>query len=402
MELPSRFTYPSEGFSQYWRNGMGRNMLSELEDVPSLEEIEKEAKFLFQYDSLADQVIEEVYGNLKFRKANELINQIIQEGIQGQKNIPDCLREFFIEIETIPQWLDGKLLEKGTAFCRRSGPLGLIVLRNFCLMGGYESSAINKPLIATGALKKGAAKRMAETVEFWVDATGKNSLIEKKKGYSSAVKVRLMHAYARVMILKSQKWENHKWGVPLNQWDMLATNLGFSIVFIEGLKKLGFHISDEEQKGVFHLWKYIGYLLGIPANLLPNNRKESILALYKWTMSQPPADEDTKALAHALMNEPLLASYPKGKWHKEFQVKFHLGYNYFFMGKRACQVMELPKSSLYFLPYIVKTFNQGKERLNHLNDFFFQQSIYRGRQKQELIKKLFLKGHTSALASHKD
>ncbi len=55
-------------------------------------------------------------------------------------------------------------------------------------MGGYESSAINKPLIYTQALKKGAAKRMAETVEFWVHVTGEDAMQRDGIGFKSAIK----------------------------------------------------------------------------------------------------------------------------------------------------------------------------------------------------------------------
>lgn len=57
---------------------------------------------------------------------------------------------------------------------------------------------------------------------------------------------------------------------------MIATYTGFSLVFMHGLKKLAIIISDEEEKGVFHLWKYIGHLLGIPYQFLPENKKEAV------------------------------------------------------------------------------------------------------------------------------
>ncbi len=174
---------------------------------------------------------------------------------------------------------------------------------------------------------------------------------------------------------------------------MLATNLGFSIVFLEGLKSLGFNPTEQEIEGVFHLWKYIGFLLGIPHDYLPENEIQAISELYQWTMTQAPADEDTKALALALMNEPLTASYPKGQWHKKLQVKIHLGYNNYFMKKRACDLMGLPMTYFRYLPYLTRSINAFWENRVLRHPDHYSKAVSQGRKRQEKIKYLFLKGH---------
>ncbi|HBW81055.1 MAG TPA: DUF2236 domain-containing protein, partial [Sphingobacterium sp.] len=65
-------------------------------------------------------------------------------------------------------------------------------------------------------------------------------------------------------MLKHGQWQTEKWGIPLNTWDMLATNLGFSLVYLTGLKRMKFNILKSEVDGLFHVWKFIGTLLGIP------------------------------------------------------------------------------------------------------------------------------------------
>ena len=67
---------------------------------------------------------------------------------------------------------------------------------------------------------------------------------------------------------------------------MIAAYTGFSLVFMQGLKKLGVKISEQEELGVFHLWKYIGYLLGIPPEFLPENKQQAVEHLYLWSSTQ--------------------------------------------------------------------------------------------------------------------
>jgi len=259
-------------------------------------------------------------------------------------------------------------------------------------MGGYESAAINKPLIFTEALKKGAAKRMAETTEFWVKVIGEHALVEIV-GLKECLIVRLMHAYARESILKRSDWKTEEWGQPLNQWDMLATNLGFSIVFLDGLRLLGMKPSPEEVEGLFHFWKYVGYLLGIPEYLLPENEEDAIRSLYSWTITQPPADEDTKSLAIALMNEPLTSNYPEKSWQKKRIVQVHLGYNYFFLGKESCEAMGLPVKGWTIYPAILRLFTRLQEFINGLSHGAMKRSVLKNRRIQEKIAFVFLKGH---------
>ena len=392
---PTRVVYPSPGFEHYWKYGSGKKMLETINRVPTKTEIEQHIPHLLEYDALADRVINEVYGTMGFRQANELLNRLLKQGMDETIEIPECLRLLLEEVFATPTWLNPALLEVGSAFCRRSGTMGFLVLRNYCLMGGYESAAINKPLIFTEALQKGAPKRIAETVEFWINATGENALQPFQIGFTNAIKIRLMHAYARVSILKSPKWETPSWGIPLNQWDMVATNLGFSWVFMDGLKKLGLRPTDEETVGVLHLWKYIGFLLGIPPTYLPDTANEAIEALYKWTITQPPSDDDTKALATSLMNEPFQIAFPKRRWQKKLVVKIHLKYNQFFLGKRSCASIGLPPVRLNSYPYLVAWMNRIKEGRIHQWKSSYLKSVQRGRKNQEKVKDLFMKGYQS-------
>src|SRR5690554_6844615 len=62
-------------------------------------------------------------------------------------------------------------------------------------------------------------------------------------------------------------------GQPINWWDRTTTPNGFTLVLLHGLKKLGNFFTEEEELGMFHLWKYISYLLGVPEEYLPDNKK---------------------------------------------------------------------------------------------------------------------------------
>ena len=389
MFLPERYTYPSPGFTEYWKNGGGKKLLRKVSCVPTEEEVKEYNDKYKEHDVAADAVITEAFEALGHKHAHTLLKNILDQGTNGL-NVPPSLMMLLKKTEEIPAWLDPVSMEKGAAFCRRAGRFALIVLRNYCLMGGYESSAINKPLIYTGALRNGAYKRMTDTLDFWVHVTGENAMQRFAPGFKSALTVRIIHALARVYTQRMPEWSNQRWGIPINQGDMVATNLGFSLVFLEGLRKQGFRPTIEEINGLFHFWKYIGYLMGIPADYLPDTEEDAIKTLYLWSMSQPVADEDTKALATALMLAPLGGTYPTKAWQRKILVKIHLGYNYYFLGSNACRRMSLPPTIFRYVPYVSAFINNLHERHVLSSATHYQQAVQKGRVIHETIRKGFI------------
>ncbi|MNK33170.1 Latex clearing protein precursor [compost metagenome] len=389
MNNPSRYKLNTTSFKNYWEKGIGVSLLKKLETKPDLKDAERLAPYLFEFDDQADDLVHQLHQKMGFVKGQQLVDDYISGKNIVDKEPENQLKTFFDDLDTSPSWLDLSLLKLGSEFSQRSGISGLIVLRDYCLMGGYESAAINKPLIYTGALKKGAAKRLTDTTEFWVDITGNDALLNNGIGFKAIIKTRMIHSFSRINILKLTDWDSNKLGAPLNQWDMLATNLGFSLVYLVGLRRLGFKPNENEVKGLFHFWKYIGYLLGIPLKLLPNTEEEAIELLYYWTMTQPEGDEDTIALAKALYEEPILANYPTTKFGRQMMQEFHLFYNYYLLGDYSCNLLQLRKTFTGKIAYLNVLKNKLQARNTH-KEHYRKKAIVRGRAEHLEVKRIYL------------
>ncbi|TJZ63428.1 DUF2236 domain-containing protein [Sphingobacterium olei] len=385
--IPYRFKYNNTSFAHYWSQGVGKELLNQLGYVPDLTIAEKFIPLLYQWDRPGDQVVIDLFEQVGFSIGNACLFDYIDQNplTDNQKTVFD---NFFRHIDTNPDWLDRKKLQVGAELSRRPGLTSLIVLRDYCLMGGYESAAINKPLIYTGALKKGAAKRLTETVEFWVQIVKESALETPNMGFKHVLSTRMVHSFARVNILAKTDWDSGKWGVPLNSWDMLATNLGFSLVFLVGLRRMGIQPSEEEIAGLFHLWKYVGYLLGIPLEIIPENENEAIEALFYWTMTQREGDEDTVALATALKDEPIHAHYPKQLLMRQMMREVHLYYNRYLLGDYSCDQLGLPSTTIGRLAVINiwKTKKQEK-RMGEIG--FREKMIIEGATEQENVRLIY-------------
>lgn len=353
----------SPHFKDFWAKGNGKQLIEFSGAEVGFTDFEKYAPYFYHVDETGDQVVKDIYLTKKFHEASREIEQYIRNRITEHDPVPDSIKEMFLHTQKIPAWLDNNLLKSGAELCMRSNLDALISLRDYCLMGGYDYAYLNKPLITTEALKKGAVKRLSETLDFWVNVTRYDALEVHKKGYEFAIKTRLIHSYARLSIKKHYKqWDTENWGEPINSWDMMATYIGFSLVFLHSLHKLGNMFSDDEEKGLFHLWKYVGYLLGIPENLLPDNKKQATEYFYLWTAVQPPADKDSVLLAHSLLNESLENPILKYQFQRRNLRYLHICCTWFLLDDEVCRRLQIPEVSYR------KAFPEIKRAVNKIYD----------------------------------
>ena len=230
----------SPHFKNFWETGNGKSLIEFSGAEVSFENFDKFSHFFYDVDEIGDQVVKDIYFTQSFPEASKQIENYIRNGISENDDVPESAKLLFGQTQSVPEWVNSELIKSGAELCMRCNVDSLISLRDYCLMGGYDYAYLNKRLIVTEALKKGAVKRLSETLDFWVNVTRTHSLLTHHKGYEFAIKTRLIHSYARLSIRKHyQKWYTKNWGEPINFWDMMATYIGFSLVFLYSLDKLG-------------------------------------------------------------------------------------------------------------------------------------------------------------------
>lgn len=176
---------------------------------------------------------------------------------------------------------------------------------------GYMCPKPSKVLHSTRLLEEFAARRVMETAQFIFAVSTPDWYMPDKKGIESIQKVRLMHAGMRYALLNNtnpdRKWDQSVFGIPINQEDLVFTNLLFSVAIIEGLDQFGINLTDAERRAFVHTWKMIGLALGISEQLMPDSLEDAhdlYRAIYDRNVSEDNAygPDLTKALLGA-MNE---------------------------------------------------------------------------------------------------
>lgn len=269
--------------------------------------VDRLAPYLLRADPLADEAVEAMAA-LGPGGGFELLERVLARGISDVPEAPAALRAFFIEGARVPAWVDWATVDRGGDVLLRAGILGGLVLGAMSLPLGYASPGGNKPLVMSGRLTEQAPRRLSETSRFVQAVCQPRGMRPGGDGFKITLKVRIMHAHVRRMLRRSGRWEAQKWGAPINQHDMAATTLLFSLVVLEGLRRFGFEIEHREAERYMHLWRYVGFLSGVDPELLPASQLEGFALAELIDATQGPPDDDSRALVRALMDSPLAAA----------------------------------------------------------------------------------------------
>ncbi|MEV2222915.1 oxygenase MpaB family protein [Nocardia vinacea] len=251
-------------------------------------------------DPLADDVVA-MFKRLPVGEGRQMFEIAVERGIDAVPNAPAELTAFFGQVETDPYWLDRTKIDRGARVVERTSVWGGIAMGMFALMGGYLASRADKTLVGTGDLDAMAPRRLAETTQWWLDVTTPGGLQRNQVGYKSVLRVRLMHALVRAGMNRRPDWNYEAWDHPVNQVLTVGTLGLFSMANLVGAQALGLRFSAQEKDAVFQLWRYVGFLLGIDAEILPTNETDTWRAFWILADTEFIPDEDSRRLAQALV-----------------------------------------------------------------------------------------------------
>lgn len=251
-------------------------------------------------DPPADAVVEMIR-RLPAGEGRRLFELALQQGIDAVDDPPPELIDFFRHVER-PCWVDDDQLELACRVIARTGAIGSTALAT-ALMGGYLASRVTKALVRTGELERMAPRRLAETLTWWLDVTTPGGLQQRAPGFTSTLRVRLMHAQVRAGLRRTPGWDARAWDDPLNTSQMAGTLMLFGLVHLRGSQALGVRINAEERAAVYALWRYVGMLLGIDAHILPTSERDHWrLAWLEADLEFRNPDQDSIRLAQALIH----------------------------------------------------------------------------------------------------
>jgi ER-bound oxygenase mpaB/B'/Rubber oxygenase, catalytic domain len=232
----------------------------------------------------------------------KLFERALEHGIDAVDDAPCELRALLERTSGSPAWLDLDLVDAGaTSFWRVGLPALAPSLIYGSLAFGYQYGDMSRPLAATGRLEQMAPRRLGETARWVLAVTTPGAMAPGGEGWRSSLRVRLVHALLRRHLLDSGEWDVKAWGVPISASTMMATAIGgFAVVPQRALSDVGADATAADREARTALWRWVGYVMGVPPALLPANWREAERLIETLSVFDHGPNDDGPALMHAL------------------------------------------------------------------------------------------------------
>ena len=166
-------------------------------------------------------------------------------------------------------------------------------------MEGF-STLIAKSFMMTGRVSS-TKRRLQQNNRHMMDIFFPGGLYRENDGWKLSTRIRFVHSRIRTLLDKSEEWNHEAWGTPVS-----AAHLGFALsVFskrlLEYSLQVGARFSKEERECVLSVWRYAGYLMGIPETILYTTGAEAEDMFKIGYLCEPVADADSIAVANGLI-----------------------------------------------------------------------------------------------------
>lgn len=248
-------------------------------------------------DPLMDSLMDEL-SSLPPQELHGFIEAGIEQRDETLRKAPRVLCDFFKNLEE-PPWLDHEAFRPGVRAFNANVDLMLTAFVTGVLVEGF-STLIAKSFRITGRVAA-TTRRLQQNNRHMLEIFFPNGLQRDADGWKLSVRIRFIHARIRNLLNKSVDWNYEAWGSPVS-----SAHLGFAIsVFSKRLLEysllVGARFNKKEKESFMAVWRYAGYLMGIPETILYTNTEEAEKIYRVGYLCEPKADSDSIAVANTLI-----------------------------------------------------------------------------------------------------
>ena len=302
------------------------------------------ADIYIKHTTLGDPELDPVMEELAALPPGDL-HRFIRAGVEEQDEVmrkaPQPLREFFNNLEE-PEWLDYEAFRPGIRAFHANVDLMLVAFVTGVLVEGF-STMIAKSFNITGRVAS-TKRRLQQNNRHMMDIFFPGGLYRNGDGWKLSMRIRIIHSRIRALLNKSEEWNHEAWGAPVSAAHLGLAISVFSKRLLEYSLKVGANFTEEEKDSVLDVWRYTGFVMGIPETILYTDA-EAATRIYKvGYLCEPPPDPDSVAVANMLIQAiPTVADITDPKEQAELTT---LAYRFSraLIGRERAEQFEFPKT----------------------------------------------------------
>lgn len=307
------------------------------------------AENYIRHTTVGDPELDPVMNELSTLPANEL-HRYIRAGIEQDdeetyRQSPQVLKDFFENFE-VPEWVDYEAFIPGQRAFHKYMRNVLVGYSVGSAVEGF-STLVSQSFCITGRvpnLGPGAVRRLKQNNRHMIETYFPSGLLRDRDGWKMAMRIRFVHARIRKLLADSDQWEFDKWGTPLS-----AAHFGGISVFTFSVRKfehaisLGAKITNEEMESVAAIWRYVGYILGVPKEISFTDA-ESARRLFKVArMCEPSPSESSVSMANSVFKALPVVAGLKNEAETKKLVVFAYKISRALIGNQLANELQFPK-----------------------------------------------------------
>ncbi|MCY4397333.1 MAG: oxygenase MpaB family protein [Rhodospirillaceae bacterium] len=314
-------------------------------------------------DPVMDAVVEEM-APLPQGLAHRFIQAGMEEDRDGLRNAPQLLRDFFIDApQPDPDWLDRDAFGPGVRAFQRNSVLVLSAFVTGVLIDGF-STLISKSFAQTGRIFDNGVWRLKQNNRHQLEIFFPGGLERYGEGWKLSVRIRFVHAQVRRLLGETEEWEHDAWGVPIS-----AAHLGYAVGCfaartVKHSEALGARYTTEERASFHDVWRYAGYLMGIPESILFTD-EDHALRLYRiGSVCEPPPTQEAIIMTNALINSaPLVANIDDPVERKKLVTNVIYPISRALVGNELADELKFPRKNGLLFPLLAYRIDQRIRKL---------------------------------------
>lgn len=259
-----------------------------------------------RHTMVGDEDLDPVMDELSGMPPGEM-HQFIHAGLHQEEEwlskAPEVLQRYFREVDSkIPEWVDFEEFRPAVVGFHKNMPEILVAFVTAALLEGF-TTLISKSFYLTGRVhSENATRRFKQNNRHLLEIFLPGGLRREGDGYRLSARIRFVHAMVRRLMKDSDIWETGAWGTPLSAAHIgLAVSI-FSAQILKHSISLGAIYSQEERESFVKVFRYTGYIMGVPESILMKDENEARTIIDIGFMCEPPPDEHSIANANALIH----------------------------------------------------------------------------------------------------
>jgi len=224
-----------------------------------------------------DPILEKALDSLEGLKP-ALAQEYIRRGMEQEAEFseaPEELQNFFQHLDREGGFeFDPQRAAPGIRAFHKSSDLFYAAMALDALLTGF-TELLSRSFAITGRTA-GNLRRLQQNARHVAEVTLPGGMARHGDGWKLSIRIRIIHAQVRRLLLASDEWDVPYEGLPLHMSHMGLGATGFSAMAFGGVEKLGVRLTEEERDGYMHIWCYVAWLMGVPDDILYHSEKEAL------------------------------------------------------------------------------------------------------------------------------